>query len=57
MEERVGFVLRSSELTMGLLSSDIPVEMEVDIAASIPSSLKPSSSKTLKTKTRAFHDL
>ena len=49
VEERVGTTVRFSELETSLLSSDNPIEVEVDIAASMPSSSKPSSS------TRAFH--
>lgn len=52
-------VVRSSELETGLSSSDEPVDMEVDTAASKPSSsLKPSSSKTLSSvQPWAFHAL
>ena len=45
MEERKGFVVRSTELEIGLSSNDKPMEMEVDSTASKPSSSKPSSSK------------
>lgn len=58
MEEREGSVVKSSELEMGLSSSDKPVEMEVDTAASKPSSSKPSSSKhPSSSKARTFHTL
>ena len=46
VEKRVGSTVRSSELEIGLLSTNNPVEVEVDIAALMPLSLRPSSSKT-----------
>lgn len=50
MEERVGFEIRSSELETDLSFSDNSLKVEVDTAASMPSSSQPSSSKTSKTK-------
>lgn len=38
VEERVGSKIRSSELEMGLSSSDNSVEVEVDTTSSVPSS-------------------
>ena len=49
-------MVRSSELKMGLSSSDKPMEMEIDTAASKPESFKPSSSKPSSSKKpRSFH--
>ncbi|XP_050241259.1 uncharacterized protein LOC126690173 [Quercus robur] len=50
MEEGQRSVVRSSELETSLLSSDKPVEMEIDTTASKPSSFKPSSSKPSSSK-------
>ena len=54
VEVGVGSKVRSSELETGLLSSDKPVEVEVDTTVTVPLSSKPSSSKK---KSRAFHAL
>ena len=58
MEEGPRSVVRSSEMEMGLSSSDKMAKMEIDIVASKPSSSKPSSSKPSYSKNpRSFHAL
>ena len=58
MEEGSRFVVKSSEMETGLSSSDKMAEMEIDTAASKPSSFKPSSSKPPSSKNpRSFHAL
>lgn len=57
MRERERFVVRSTELEMGLSSSDKLIGMEVDTAASKTSSSKPSSTKLSSIKPRTVHTL
>lgn len=52
-EEIVTFKVRSSELEMGLLTSDDPTKMEGDVVASVPSS----SLSPLQREVRALHAL
>ena len=51
MEKGLRSVVRSSELEMGLSSSDKLAEIEIDTAFSKPSSFKPFSSKPPPPKT------